>query len=312
MGWQERWFEVSAPGRLHYYKSDTEASRGGSALGVIDLRLVLSLKQGAGSGRDMMRLDLELADRRFKLKAASQDDARAWLDALQGWRDFAIDSSIWRANNADVNHGASPGASSRAGARVDEEQGGDVEFVNPTLSPILMADDGTRKRVKDAPPAAPPAKPESPSMPATLEGVLQKKKSHRCSILPHVTPPLVRNRRPSLFSSAWRDTWTELFFKVHSSDASLEYFRLASDSTPKGSIDLRLVVRIDRYTKADNPRRFSINLGEQQQIKLRARTAADAERWITGLEAWKDYFLMNCESYEPGTSRRPGAPAGPS
>ena len=103
----------------------------------------------------------------------------------------------------------------------------------------------------DAPPPTLRARQSSDAQPAPLEGILEKKKSH----------------------TAWRDTWHERFFRIDASDCSLKYFKAAGDATPKGSIDLRLVVDVERYSKSDDPLRFSINLGEQN-IKLRAKSPA--------------------------------------
>jgi hypothetical protein len=38
--------------------------------------------------------------------------------------------------------------------------------------------------------------------------------------------------------------------------------------------------------------RFSVDSGDKE-YKLRALSAAEGERWIEGLTAWREYFLMN-------------------
>jgi hypothetical protein len=37
--------------------------------------------------------------------------------------------------------------------------------------------------------------------------------------------------------------------------------------------------------------RFNINMGEKT-FKFRASSAQDGERWINGLNEWREYFLM--------------------
>ena len=143
---------------------------------------------------------------------------------------------------------------------------------NPTLSPILM-ESGTRKRAGRA------ARRAARETRVAFDAGDSRRRPAEEEIAQVQHPP-TRNAASREKPSPLSVLQCVAGRKVHSSDAALSTFG-SSDSTPKGSIDLRLVVRIDRYTKADNPRRFSINLGEQQRSELRARTAADAERWIT-------------------------------
>ena len=84
--------QLEAPGRLKYFKQDFAHDTAAPA-GVVDLRLVIGVKlhtHGQG-GKDATRIDLELADRTYKLRCADSDETLAWIQALHDWRDYSID-----------------------------------------------------------------------------------------------------------------------------------------------------------------------------------------------------------------------------
>ena len=87
----------------------------GETLGVIDLRLAVSIEHAAvgkgGDGtHDSRHIALELAERTFELRAASAEEAREWLEALHHWHDWAIehDECVHRARALSFLRALSP------------------------------------------------------------------------------------------------------------------------------------------------------------------------------------------------------------
>lgn len=63
---------------------------------------------------------------------------------------------------------------------------------------------------------------------------------------------------------------------------------------PSGSFDLLLLQDVTVYEKngKQDLSRFNIDLGDKV-YKFRASSEADGRRWVDGLNAWRDFFLLN-------------------
>jgi hypothetical protein len=57
---------------------------------------------------------------------------------------------------------------------------------------------------------------------------------------------------------------------------------------------LKFVKDIAPYEKNGRPdyARFNVDIGDKV-YKLRASNAAEGQKWVDGLNLWRDYFLLN-------------------
>ena len=85
-GWSKRFFAVRGPGDLCYWKTSDDSV---DPIGVVDLRLVVRVSAASNDGDG--RVDVELADRKMKLRATSKRDADEWIEALNAWIDHAVE-----------------------------------------------------------------------------------------------------------------------------------------------------------------------------------------------------------------------------
>ena len=274
---QERWFEVRSPGHVYYYKGETDVADGRAPLGVIDLRLVVALKFHATDAgtRDGTRVDLELADRRFKLRAPTSDDASAWLDALQHWRDYAVEHDEYHPHThfQEGDAASSNSASNRTGdttasASSASSSIGGTDAV-PSLSPLGDDDTAAAADADSATPgtAATTLSPMasirlSSQAPSACAAISDSSRSGRASGAAGVSSSMTR--RPSApransgveaaggddgpmpaplegilekkkARAAWRDTWHERYFRIDPSDATLKYYKCTDHGTPPGA-----------------------------------------------------------------------------
>jgi hypothetical protein len=72
-------------------------------------------------------------------------------------------------------------------------------------------------------------------------------------------------------------------------------FLCSPKEKPNGTIDLKLVKDITFYEKNGKPdySRFNLDAGDGKVFKFRALSESEGQRWIEGLNAWRDYFLLN-------------------
>ena len=107
--------------------------------------------------------------------------------------------------------------------------------------------------------------------------------------------------------------WQKRYCVVDETSHSLVYYK--SDNTtekPQGSIDLLMVVDINVYDKGkDNERsstasaslvgsdscRFNIDMGDgTKNYKFKCETPVECEKWMSGLNEWRDWCLLNMSS----------------
>lgn len=97
-GWQKRFFAVAAPGVLRYWKDDNVSKE---PHGEVELRSVINLNFIPGKKGEQPRIDLELAEKTFKMRFIKDGDDVYWQNGLKAWKEYAIDRAT--RGDADVD-----------------------------------------------------------------------------------------------------------------------------------------------------------------------------------------------------------------
>ena len=88
--------------------------------------------------------------------------------------------------------------------------------------------------------------------------------------------------------------WQRKYCKVDESTSSLLYSKSKDfDDEQGGSIDLRQVtsIAINSKPSKDSYSRFEIDTGERV-YKFKAKSKIEAENWVSNLNLWREYFLL--------------------
>lgn len=95
------------------------------------------------------------------------------------------------------------------------------------------------------------------------------------------------------------DTWSKRHARVDPATGTLEFHKTAADAAagapPLLAADLRLTTAIAKHNKsgASDPTRFGFAVpGANRPVKLKAKTAADADAWVASLQQWQDHLLL--------------------
>eukprot|EP01047_Picozoa_sp_COSAG01_P084871 COSAG01_NODE_18402_length_1078_cov_1.277835_1_plen_180_part_00 len=80
--WLRRWFELRGA-ELYYYESQTAARQGAKPNGSIPLRDCCDVRRSAVSGASKLEMELECAQRTFRIQAADDAALAEWLRVLQ-------------------------------------------------------------------------------------------------------------------------------------------------------------------------------------------------------------------------------------
>ena len=89
--------------------------------------------------------------------------------------------------------------------------------------------------------------------------------------------------------------WQKRYLRVDERNATLTYSKSSSSSEkPAGTIDLKLAKDIAPYNKdgKSDYTRFNIDIGDRV-FKFKASSESEGQRWVDGLNEWKDHFLLN-------------------
>jgi hypothetical protein len=70
---------------------------------------------------------------------------------------------------------------------------------------------------------------------------------------------------------------------------------LSPTEQPAGMIDLKVVKDITPYEKGgkEDFTRFNVDVDGDKMYKFKVNSQAEGQRWVEGLNEWRDYFLMN-------------------
>lgn len=265
--WQSRYFCVLEPGLLVYYK---DAAMNDDPGGNIDLGLVMSFAISTKDDGDKedsdtkkVKLELDLADRVFKMRFTDMEDAMLWRDGLSVWKEYCI------SHDGDDEDCTKP-------RRNEEVEMGNVCSSEDTNS----CEDETAaltKHINNSSDFHSDSHPISLHMdinerPPPIEGWLEKKQQAKLGKMAQ---------------------WQKRFFKIDEEAGCLRYFKSINQGNASGSIDLKMVTDIsapEKDGKIDTIR-FNIDAGEKI-YKIRAATTAEGEHWINSLNMWKDYIVL--------------------
>ncbi len=111
-------------------------------------------------------------------------------------------------------------------------------------------------------------------------------------------PPLLQGwlekKKSGLFSL--EGEWHRRFARINEEKRCLEYFKSTNvkDEAPIASINLLESGKVQLYMDAGASEsvRFNITSLGNRNYKFKASTTTEADRWIRGLNLWKDYFVM--------------------
>ena len=269
-GWQPRYFCVVKPGRLIYFK---DTAMEGEPNGEVNLGLVMSFNitnkddGDKDDGDAKIKLELDLADKTFKMRFPDMDMATEWRNGLLAWKEHYIshidDDDVGKTSCDEGVQMANLYSSEDTGS-IDDETAALTKNM-PTSSSSLM-------------PFTNPAHSSDFTMgisdrPSDLEGWLEKKQQAKFGKMAQ---------------------WQKRYFKVDDDSGCLLYFKSTNpNESPSGSIDLKMIVEVavpEKDGKID-PIRFNIDVGDKV-YKIRASSSTEGERWIAQLNFWRDYIIL--------------------
>lgn len=288
--WGELRAVVKAPGELQYFKDAKDKTKISAATleNSRDLRLVLNFKANPSA----YELELEFADSSDRLRFRSASEMERWKAQLQEWKDYAIDFEKEKPVSADIETGTrgssslSSSMSSAYGNRSSAAESLDSIDISVEPEPkeeakkkafggFGSAFSGSKERKNEADKGK-SASSFADSKPAALEGWLEKKGG----------------------AKVVGSDWQRRYVRVEQSSGSLQWFKSSSSlEKPNGSLDMLLIADVTPYAtkggKADSSR-FNVDMGDGNKMyKFKASSDAEGDKWIKGLNDWKDYLLLN-------------------
>lgn len=323
--WKETYAEVRSPGFLHFYKDKRTADSNrvntitGSSISssvsvhdVLDLRLVMDFKVHDRKNKENVGLDLELADETIRLKFKSLNEVDQWKKGLQEWKEFNLDYGSIYPNgmqNKDIEQNSFPAANNpmnnvtKNDNLLDNIQVEEEDDDDKGVRPLMKG-----KKTSSGRYASEIQKPQSGNAGSSSGGFFGRKAqpnpstanttaaSGRSKIQSEEKPQrlegwLEKKGRGGVVGNDWQ----KRYVRIDESNATVIYSKSSDPKqAPSGTIDLKFVKDITPYEKSGKPdySRFNVDVGEKV-YKFKAVNETEGQKWIDGLNAWKDYFLMN-------------------
>jgi len=302
-GWQEMYAVVKVPGALHFFKNEAAAKSGSIEPTLpkpIDLKFPLnfSITASKGGKPDEMEVLIEMVDATTILKVKSVGDAERWKSGLVEWKKFAIDhDKLFNAHDEELGGSRNAGADGKGkGGPVSDADldalniddmdleglgNGEVEKKKGGFAGMFGFGGGNKNKAAVASPSSASSHsplPQSEPTPEKLEGWLEKK-----------------HHKTKLHFGGINSEWQRVYCKIDVATASLTVFKNQdTSSVPLVCIDLKMVEEggLVVYEKGGNEdaSRFSIN--SDKEYKFRAASAAEGTKWLHGLKAWREHFLV--------------------
>ena len=297
--WKSVFAAIKAPDQLRFYKDESNYMSNvvDATFSAIDLKLIASFKVYEKAGKSDVYLDLDVTEDVISLKFVNKDEAERWENGLKAWRDYANDSSMFGNQSSAVamtmedleadlraNPSHEGGMIDLDSVEVNENNTGLEEFgiqTKPTGffgslfgSKTLAFGGGGRNKKQAQLVALDETVTEMTvvnAKPPALEGWLEKK-GHNINI---------------------NGDWQRRYCKIDDSSGTFQYFKSSSQGENPTTIDLKMMVSLSYYEKNGkyDHSRFNINTGAKT-FKFKAVSESEGERWVKGIEKWKEWFVM--------------------
>lgn len=287
--WKDLYAKVRAPGELDFWSSEADFNNNeptDSTAKTIELKLVSDFRLPTKKSSDAFCLELDMVESIILLRFTSQEDLDTWMTGLAAWKSYSIEMSQQNAGlddlDLEIGDGSKPiGNTADLAAdleNIDIGQAPDEEFLSALPQPkktLFGGLFGGGKKKKAAKFETLPEAEVENNQPDMLEGWLEKKTGHM----------------------SMNKGWHNRYCRVNVEAKAFQYFKTSSPrEEPSGHIDLAGVdvAQISYYSSKDHSR-FNIETGDKT-YKFKAKSANEGEKWVKGLEAWKEYFLLESPS----------------
>lgn len=240
-GYKEHFGIMKSPGYLYLYKDERVCNSNGKEEYVIDMYLSSTITVSEKEGRGYIHIDL--SDKIEVLKFETVEEASTWESKLRLWVQYSRDLKMFVLPTApdddttDGVHDVENGVHNNYDIK-------DLNSINidtslemaPTSSFGQMKMFGNKKGITNSNAKYSSATSSEDAIkyveekPAALEGWLEKKSGSSIHV--------------------GIDDWHRKYCRLNESKGTLEYYKTSSDtSVPDGSIDLRMIVKIEYYEK---------------------------------------------------------------
>lgn len=292
---------------------------------VIDLKNVMDFTIPDRKNKDNACVDFELGHNSIRVKFASHEEAVLWKHKLQEWKDFNMDfGTTYPYGLAAGSINGSGGVKNPIASASSSNKSSIVSTKNPPPSAPSAKDDydfdnmqiddhsddedkgGTKNSSSSSyggKASKSPAKgAKNPSAPITKPSAAPSKKSSyddddygygASDDKPEMLEGWVEKKGGGRVKMG--SDWQRRYMRIDEKHQCLSYYKSsAPGESPAGMIDLKIVKDITPYEKAGAAdfSRFNIDL-EDKVYKFKVNSQSEGQRWVDGLNEWRDYFLMN-------------------
>jgi hypothetical protein len=267
-----------------------------AAVTQIDLKTVEAMSINA---KRPSVLDINTATDKQQLKFRSSSEAERWAAALREWKDFAVDYADMY-GSSDVESGSPRGGRGTSSSS---------RMKSTTSESNNLADDLNNIRISnmdDSPDSPPQGSPYGGATYNKMFGSAARGQGH--------SPEAVSLNPGSVNSLDKLEGWLEMragskfrigsefkrrYCIVEEASKCLNIYKgPGTNERELISIDLRTtgeivagIVSAGTSKEKDLALKFSLDAGDKV-YKFKAVSATDCERWVHGLNEWKDSFLM--------------------
>ena len=328
----EVYAEVRQPGCVMFFKDKAEAvskrlvaPNSVESKDIIELRFAINF---VVAEKEPV-LSVVTTDGKVDLRFKTKTEAERWKARLIEWKDYSIDYLRLFPNGEPKVDVEAPVSVAAVGVSVGDDSGDEGEkatrpsafrsllqgytgksddtakkpLLNTSLYSNSLFSSGTQQQPPSQPPSGDLYKPKTAddndlfnmsSISASGGGgEFGDKPDFLCGYLEK------RSTTTSSFSGG-KTTWERRFCFIDESTRSLSFCKSENDvQTVLGAIDLCLVSDILVDERSDGSKdytQFTLDAGDKVVHKFRAADKDEGEQFVTGLQAWSDYFLFNLSS----------------
>jgi len=277
--WTDYFVEVRAPGFVHFFLNRADADTDKPAPDFkepIDLMHILDFKVMANN-----QLVLHLRDKTITLRFSTDGDNEVWKRKLVEWKDFNKDHGLeYMKRNSLATRDALDNIRFSLDDLSDEEP-----HAHKERKSLVKQDAVSSASISNSSSSNAISSPNRPSdadigeaKPNKLEGYVELKG--------HTT--------------FGREDWHRVHLRVDEKSRKLNVCKTADpNNKPDASYSLPSLSDVEYYThngKTDYKRFGLTDPVSGKPSKFRVQSDLDGKKWVEGLEAWKDWCLMNYNS----------------